>query len=207
MKKVIVDHEIVPDKISEETYNCYRLLKLPVNVFESGKYFLKKMGNINTKSVKKIMASVILATRKQKFILSIKEIEDFFFERYGIKFSWSCINKLLIKFDYNSFTAKDYFEKILYDLNLPFEIECEVRRRIAIQERGNPKVNCQVIIYSILREIGFVSPMGYNKDKKITQGCFENVPSLRGRYYALERDKYYNFQKNTEIKEREEAKA
>lgn len=114
MTKLIIDHEQILDRISEETYNCYRLLKLPKNVFESGKYFLKKMGNINTKSVKKIMASVILATRKQKYILSLKEIEDFFFDRYGIKFSWNCINKLLIKFDYNSFTAKDYFEKILY---------------------------------------------------------------------------------------------
>jgi len=167
--------------------NC-RLLKLPPKVFFSVLYFLPKINNgkVKTNSVKKLMTAIILATRAQKYTISIEEIQNHFYKKYGKKFKWRVFSKILIQFNYKALRPENYLEKTIKSLGLSREDETKLRQTIKLEKKSNPIIDCEITVYRALRKLGITRSHGEKPNGKITQDTFSKTNSLRYRFYHSE---------------------
>jgi len=190
IRKYETDHAILQHEMSSFVYENCRLLKLPSKVLNSVKYFLAKInnGNLKTKSVKKLMSAIILATRAQKYTISIEEIQSFFYERYKIKFKWGPISKILVQFNYKALRPENYLEKTIKSLGLSRDDEIKLRKTITLEKKSNPIIDSEITVYRALKKLGLVNLRGENKNGngKISQAAFTRVSGLRNRIYHSE---------------------
>lgn len=184
------DHAILIPQTGKFVYENCLLLKLPTKVYYSVLYFLAKINNgkVKTSSVKKLLAAIILATRAQKYTISIEEIQSFFFERYKIKFKWGPISKILVQFNYKALRPENYLEKTIKSLGLSREDEIKLRKTITLEKKSNPIIDSEITVYRALKKLGLVNLRGENKNGngKISQDAFTRVSGLRNRIYHSE---------------------
>ena len=188
IRKYETDHARLMPRTGKFVYENYRLLKLPQKVYESVLYFLPKINNgkVKTGSVKKLMSAIILATRAQKYTISIEEIQTFFYERFKIKFKWGPISKILVQFNYKPLRPENYLEKTIKSLGLSREDEIKLRQTIKLEKKSHPLIDSEITVYRALRKLGFACLRGEQNKGKISQETFSKVASLRTRFYHSE---------------------
>ena len=137
-------------------------------------------GSADTKSVKKVFAAVILASRAQKYVVSFKELQDFFYEQSGILVKMKNISSLISEHYLPALTVEYYIERELSKLGLDKGTEVSVRKNLVIKKRSNPIIDAQDCIVQSLRKLGLMA-LKSNRHSGIHWHEFDNQPALRWR--------------------------